>query len=266
MGVVCIHDTLNANHTAVYAKTENKENKKRDSVVEEFKRKHPKEASHVDKQVRAGRAVRLKNNAQNVSTQNMTLAEYKKYFYSLLDTIPYDPTRVNDTTVLDITEEGFEQMKCDPDYEAWVLGYFVEDRAVHNPFFGLNGQSGMFIREHFGASIEEHHGEGYSKSKMSGKTEKNDEESWWTKRRKRQKALMKQNEIKARKEACAKSEAIQREYVRQLYESRQRLHSFLVSDSQEMPLLRKKENPSSAAAAVTYDSLMDLMNVKLSGL
>ena len=33
MGVVCIHDTLNANHTAVYAKTENKENKKRDSVV-----------------------------------------------------------------------------------------------------------------------------------------------------------------------------------------------------------------------------------------
>ena len=95
MGVVCIHDTLNANHTAVYAKTENKENKKRDSVVEEFKRKHPKEASHVDKQVRAGRAVRLKNNAQNVSTQNMTLAEYKKYFYSLLDTIPYDPTRVN---------------------------------------------------------------------------------------------------------------------------------------------------------------------------
>ena len=32
--------------------------------------------------------------------------------------------------------QGWEQMRKDPDYEAWILGYFVEDRAVRNPFFG----------------------------------------------------------------------------------------------------------------------------------
>ena len=81
-----------------------------ESVVDKYKRKHPDHAHHVDQQLRAGRAVRDKNSA-NISTENMTMAEYQAWFYALLDTIPYDPTRVNDTTTISISDKGWEQMR-----------------------------------------------------------------------------------------------------------------------------------------------------------
>lgn len=206
--------------------------KKQESVVDEFKKKHPKDAAHVDKQVQAGRSVKLKYGAEGISPEDMTMEEYKKYFYALLDTIPYDPTRVNDETVLTITDDGWEQMKKDPDYESWILGYFVEDRSVRNPFFGWGNNSGMFIKEHFGASIEEHHGEGYSKSASKSKSDEDDEESWWSKRHKRMKEVWEEQAAKERTESAAKSEALQREYAFMQYESRRRLHNLLAPESQ----------------------------------
>ena len=260
-----VYNTINnsVNQTKTTATSTNVEKIKQDSVVEEYKRKHPESASHVDKQVRAGRSVKLKNGAQNIATENMTMEEYKKYFYGLLDTIPYDPTRINDETILTITDAGWEQMKKDPDYESWVLGYFVEDRAVRNPFFGWGNDSGSFITEHFGASIEEHHGEGYSKSILNNKSKRNDEESWWLKRHKRIKAFVKDQAIKARKESNAKSEVLQQEYIRQQYEGKQRLHSFLTTGSQTNEPYTTKENPSAVSAVVVYDSLIDLFTQEI---
>lgn len=165
-----------------------------ESVVDAYKRKHPDHASHVDQQLRAGQAVRDKNGA-GVSTQDMTMAEYQAWFYALLDTIPYDPTRVNDTTTISISDRGWEQMRKDPDYEAWILGYFVEDRSVHNPFFGWGNNEGCVIFERFGASIEEHRGDGFSKAALKGSKpddDDDDEEDWWIKRHKRMKKLLKE--------------------------------------------------------------------------
>ena len=63
-------------------------------------------------------------------------------------------------------------MKNDPDYEAWVLGYTVEDCSVHFPFKATHVNF-----EKFGATIEEHHGEGFNvfpeDSGVSGKKEEN---------------------------------------------------------------------------------------------
>lgn len=53
----------------------------------------------------------------------------------------------------------------DPEYEAWVLGYTIENRSVHFPF-----QASFLNVEKFGASIEEHHGEGIPMNTESPKS------------------------------------------------------------------------------------------------
>ena len=235
----------------------------KESVVDEYKRKHPDHARHVEQQVRAGRAVREKNGAA-VSTESMTMAEYQAYFYALLNTIPYDSTRVNDTTTISISDNGWEQMRNDPDYEAWVLGYFVEDRAVRNPFFGWGSNDGCIIFERFGASIEEHRGDGFSKSLFKGNKpddDEDEEEDWWIKRHKRMKKLLKEQVERKMKEDALKRSALQKEYAKQQYISRQRQHSFLTTGTPNDPDTPLPENPLTSVAAFTaYDSILSLFS------
>lgn len=247
MSIISTGCTQKSSYTYTFISTYTEKTKSRDgngvyqqeSVVEDYKRRHPESAAHVDKQVQAGKKVRAKNGAENVSREDMTMEEYQKYFYSLLDTIPYDSTRVYDENHLSISDKGWEQMKKDPDYEAWILGYFAEDRAVRNPFFGWGGNSGMITFEHFGASIEEHHGEGYSKSAVNGDKTTNEEESWWMKRRKRTKELLKEQQLKAMKEKKAKEAADLQEYRNHQWKKQQNLHAFLTGQSK-----RPVQNPS----------------------
>lgn len=232
-----------------------------ESVVDEYKRKHPDHARHVDQQVRAGRSVRAKNGA-GVSTETMTMAEYQAWFYALLETIPYDPTRVNDTTTISISDKGWEQMRKDPDYEAWILGYFAEDRSVRNPFFGWGNNEGCIIFERFGASIEEHRGDGFSKSALKGSRpddDDDDEEDWWIKRHKRMKKLLKEQVERDMKRDAAKRSVLQEEYARQQSISLRRQHCFLTTGTPNASNVPLPENPaSSLTAALAYNSILDL--------
>lgn len=240
--------------------TDNFKNLVQESVVDEFKRKHPDRASHVDQQLRAGKAVREKNGA-GISTENMTMAEYQAWFYALLDTIPYDPTRVNDTTTVSISDKGWEQMRKDPDYEAWILGYFVEDRSVRNPFFGWGNDEGAVIFERFGASIEEHRGDGFNRAALKGSQpdDDDDEEDWWTKRHKRMKKLLKEQVEREMKRDAAKRSVLQEEFARQQYISSRRQHSFLTAGTPNDLTTPLPENPaSSMTAALAYNSILDL--------
>ncbi len=241
----------------------------KESVVDEYKRKHPDHARHVEQQVKAGRAVREKyGNA--IPTENMTMAEYQAYFYALLDTIPYDSTRVNDTTTLSISDEGWEQMRKDPDYEAWILGYFVEDRAVRNPFFGWGHNDGSIIFERFGASIEEHRGDGFSKSIFKGNDPDDDEEDkedWWIKRHRRMKKLLKEQVERDQKEDAARRSALQQEYARQQYISRQRHHNFLTAGTPNSPDVPLPQNPLTSVTAFTaYDNILGLFSSNITTL
>ena len=237
-----------------------------ESVVDKYKRRHPDHAAHVDKQVRAGKSVKERNGVSNLSTENMTMAEYQAYFYALLDTIPYDSTRINDTSVISISDKGWEQMRKDPEYEAWILGYFVEDRAVRNPFFGWGNDAGSMITEHFGASIEEHHGEGISKAALKGNSDKDDdEEDWWIKRHKRMKKLMKEQVDRAIKRDVAQKAAAREEYTRQQYLSSARQHSFLTSDGKPVPTAPNPEGISAAMAAAAYINTLDIFGSGVAG-
>lgn len=147
------------------------------SVVDEHKKKHPEEASIVDGQVKVGEQAR-KRYGSDVSKKDMSMSEYKRYITGILNQIPFDSTRIYDEEIISISEKGWEQMKNDPKYEAWILGYTVRNRSVSNPFAVMGAAS--FCVERFGASIEEHRGESVSKS--ASKSSSSEEESWWAKR------------------------------------------------------------------------------------
>lgn len=244
--------------------TERTERAVLESAVDDYKKRHPESASHVDTQVNAGKAVRKKNGAEHISTEDMTMEEYQSYFNALLDTIPYDPTRMYDETVLTISDDGWEQMKKDSDYEAWILGYFVEDRAVRNPFFGWGGNGGSMIIEKFGASIDEHNGVGYSKSSSMGvDTRKSDSlDSWWIKRHKRMKKIIHEQGVKAQKRSAKMRETAQQEFQKQQWESRQRLTQFLNSENQN-GLKTFTSGHSPFLATTVYDNLISTFSSEL---
>lgn len=158
------------------------------SATAEYKEKHPEQAGRVNGQIRAGQNVIRKFGAENVSREDMTMEEYKAFFTALMNSIPYDASQQGDVNVWSITEAGWEQMKNDPDYEAWVLGYTAQDRAVHNPFAAMPGYSPGFHTEHFGASIDEHIGQSMPMG-ASSRSRFDDGETWWEWRQKRMKAL-----------------------------------------------------------------------------
>lgn len=181
--------------TVSFCATLNKTDSKKGSVVDEFKKKHPKEAGTVNGQVNAGKAVLKKNGAENVSREDMTMEEYKQFFTKMMNSIPFDVSQQMEVEIWNISEKGWEQMKNDPDYEAWVLGYTAQDRAFHNPFASMPGYSPNIHTEQFGASIEEHLGQSVPMSSSGQKASSaDDEEDWWEKRHKRMEAFMEQQE------------------------------------------------------------------------
>ena len=231
-----------------------------ESVISRYKRNHPDRANHVNQQLRAGRAVRDKNGLDTKTVQNMTMEEYQAYFYALLDTIPYDSTQRNNTTFVSISDEGWEQMRKDPDYEAWILGYFVEDRSVHNPFFYWGADAGNVVYERFGASIEEHRGQGFSKAVFKNDSSDNDDdaEDWWIKRHKRMKKLLHEQVERTMKENAAQKVLLQEEYARNQYVHTQRQQSFLETGTIEPIAEPHSKGPSAAMASTAYISTLDL--------
>ena len=240
---------INTNYTAgIYSNSVNKQAKssqtettsfankvaeKRESAVDQYKRNHPEDASHVDAQVWAGKSVITKNGAGNVSREDMTMEEYKDFINGLMNSIPFDATRIYDREIVSISDAGWEQMKNDPDYEAWVLGYTAENRSVRNPFFGWPGASGSVYVEKFGASIEEHIGQsvGTSGPGSSSNHVKN-EKSWWEKRHEKMEELMEEQAKKAMKKAQAQRAFEQKRSLNSRLASQQRLQNFLSDGAQ----------------------------------
>lgn len=189
--------------TVEKAQSASKTGKVTQSAVDTFKKRHPESAGHVDGQVKAGKRVLAKNGVENVSREDMTMEEYKMFFTALMDSIPFNASHQGDVEIWSISERGWEQMKNDPEYEAWVLGYTSENRAVYNPFASWPGYSPNICTEKFGDSIEQHIGQSVpTNSGSSKKTDGSDEESWWVRRHKKLKELIELQEKAAREQAA----------------------------------------------------------------
>jgi len=164
----------------------------------------------------------------NKSKEEMTMDEYKQWFMNEMSGMPvsgwYRSTCVGGA--LTITEECFERMKTDPEWEKTVLGMV---RKMYS-CTGIMG-SKMIGYQVIGATPEQCHGEGIpvkDGSPFSADTE----ESWWEKRHKRMEELMEEQEKEAVKKAQARRAAAQENYLKSQMASRQRLQAFLAGGMQ----------------------------------
>lgn len=66
-----------------------------------------------------------------VSTEDMTLDEYKAYFQEKMDSLYTHPSQRNMNWVIDITDAAYERMKKDPEYEQKVLNCFAVNKSVN---------------------------------------------------------------------------------------------------------------------------------------
>ena len=126
-----------------------------------------------------------------VSTANMDMEEYKQYIYDEISRMPIHPSRMQDNFSIHISDAGFEAMKNDPEYEAWVLGDIRAGFMRENVLAGICG--GSYCVSYYGATKEEYRGEMWSKNQGNARDarryEKKAEKSFWEKRRKKRKEL-----------------------------------------------------------------------------
>lgn len=263
---------INTNYTTgIYSNSVNKQAKssqtettsfadkiaeKRESAVDQYKKNHPEDVAHVDAQVRAGKSVITKNDADNVSREDMTMEEYKIFINGLLSSISFDSTRIYDKEIISISDAGWEQMKNDPDYEAWVLGYTAENRSVRNPFFGWPSASGSVYVEKFGASIEEHIGQSVGTSGPgSSSNHVKSEKSWWEKRHEKMEELIEEQAKKAMKKAQAQRAFEQERSLNSRLAGQQRLQNFLSVGTQDSAdMMNFQSTPMGALAAMAYEN------------
>lgn len=123
-----------------------------------------------------------------VSTQDMTMEEYKEYISDRLSRIPMHPSQMQNSVAIHISEAGFEAMKNDPEYEEWVIGGLEKDFASHDPWSGICG--GHYVVHYFGATKEEYRGQSWYPAYQNGKGEslfnQKAKGSFWERRLKRQ--------------------------------------------------------------------------------
>lgn len=244
------------------AESAGKTGKAAESAVEKYIKRHPEDRAHVEGQVRAGKKVIEKNGVQDVSREDMTMEEYKQFFTALMDSIPFDASHRGDVEIWSISEKGWEQMKNDPEYEAWVLGYTSENRAVYNPFASWPGYSPNVCTEKFGDSIEQHIGQSVPMNSGSSKKTDTEEESWWVKRHKRLEELIALQEKAAREKATTNRKLEQAEMLQEQMMSNARLRNFLTEG------MSGEENAIFSAGHVTvatntYLNMMDLFSANI---
>jgi hypothetical protein len=148
----------------------------------------------------------------NKSKEEMTMDEYKQWFMNEMSGMPvsgwYRSTCVGGT--LTITEECFERMKNDPEWEKTVLGMI---RNMYSST-GLMG-SKMIGNQVIGSTPEQCYGEGIPVKDASPLSESN-EESWWEKRHERMEKLMEEREKEALKIVRSQKAAVQGNYLTSL--------------------------------------------------
>ena len=185
----------------------------------------------------------------NKSKEEMTMDEYKQWFMNEMSKMPvsawYSSTCVGGA--LTITEECFERMKNDPEWENTVLG------MVRNMYSssGLMG-SKMIGYQVIGASPEQCYGEGIPVKNSS--LSASDEKSWWEKRHEKMEELLEEQAKVALKKAQARKALAQENYLKSQFESQQRLHSFLmesVKNGQDTSDMSAFQSVSAGALAAT---------------
>ena len=168
--------------------------------------------SFVSKVVEKSQNVSETEKAGYVSAKDMTMDEYKQYIHEKISQIPMHPSRLQESISIHISEAGFEAMKNDPEYEAWVLNDLRTGWAQPDRWAGVCG--GAYSTIYYGATKDECHAEmwsagyqnGNGKSLFDGRAK----DSFWERRieqKKRTKEQIKKEQEKKRAQEEANAKA-----------------------------------------------------------
>lgn len=130
-----------------------KSGKNKSSGFAEALKKETESAAKTDRLIISGTG-----NNERPDTENMSMTEYQLYIQSKISKLTSGSHRGGYTAVF-ISDEGFEAMKNDPEYEKWVLNQIKS--GSYSSSCGRSGEkhySAYFI----GASKEETHSEHWS--------------------------------------------------------------------------------------------------------
>ena len=122
---------------------------------------------------------------KKVDTDSMSMTEYKIYIYNVISALTFDNSDSRDFIAVNISDEGFEAMKNDPEYEAHVLQSIRANFSFTDHYHSSN-----YSILPFGATEEEFHGESVS----GGSPFMEKEEGFWDRRAKRREKLQEQYE------------------------------------------------------------------------
>ena len=133
------------------------------------------------------------SSAQAVLEQaDLSLDDYKQSIWKKISELPMSTSSRMQSISVQITDEGFEAMKNDPEYEAWVLDTLRRDFLFENPWTSVCG--GGYVIHHFGAAKEQYHGESWYPGCMGGQGaalfDKKSEKSFWEQRMERHEQFM----------------------------------------------------------------------------
>ena len=77
----------------------------------------------------AGSAEKVTDKSQ-VSSEDMTLEEYKEYFNEKMNSLYTHPSQRNRNDIIDITDAAYKRMQTDPEYEK-ILDALAKNKAVN---------------------------------------------------------------------------------------------------------------------------------------
>lgn len=142
-----------------------------------------------------------------VSTKDMTMEEYKQYIHDKISQIPMHPTRMSESISINISEAGFEAMKNDPEYEAWVLNDLRTGWAQADRWAGVCG--GAYSTIYYGATKEECYAEmwsaGYQNGSGKSLFDSKAKDSFWERKVERKKQMEAQIEEQQEKKRIQKA-------------------------------------------------------------
>lgn len=134
-----------------------------------------------------------------ISREDMTMEEYKQYLYDQFSKLSIHPSRALESISIHITDAGFEAMKNDPEYEAWVLDDLKTGWAQPNPWTAICG--GGYSVIHYGATKEECNASSWYPGYQYGKGESlfnsRSKNSFWERRVESQKLYQEQSRMAA---------------------------------------------------------------------
>lgn len=151
-------------------------------------------SDRVAKKSAESRNISETGKAGAVSTKDMTMEEYKQYIHDRISHIPMHPSRMQESISIHISEAGFEAMKNDPEYEAWVLNDLRTGWAQPDRWAGVCG--GAYSTIYYGATKEECHAQmwstGYRNGSGKNLFDSRAEDSFWERRAERKKRIEEQ--------------------------------------------------------------------------